>query len=128
MDGTATALKEKLDQLLHEAAEVSVALDRVEGTIVGIPHYSVIEARAHELGQQLSRRIQAQQMGELAAHAPPSAKCPECGTRCDTSRKKRQRDLRRRHSDRRRAGRSLPQMPSGLFSPSGRRWALTLAN
>lgn len=90
MDGTLTKLKEKLDQLLHEAAEVSVALDRVEGTIVGVPHYSVIEARAHELGQQLSRRIQAQQMGELAAHAPPVAKCPECGTRCDTARKKRQ--------------------------------------
>jgi len=89
MDGTVTALKEKLDQLLHEAAEVSVTLDRVEGTIVGIPHYSVIEARAHELGQQLSRRIQAQQMDDLAAHAPPSAKCPECGTRCDTSRRKR---------------------------------------
>ena len=89
MDGTTTPLKEKLDRLLHEAAEVSVALDRVEGTIVGIPHYSVIEARAHELGQQLSRRIQAQQMDELTAHAPPSARCPECGTRCDTSRKKR---------------------------------------
>jgi hypothetical protein len=61
----------------------------VEGTIVGVPHYSVIEGRAHELGQQLSRRIQAQHMGDLAAHAPPSAKCPECGTRCDTSRKQR---------------------------------------
>lgn len=90
MDGKTTELKEKLDQLLREAAEVSVVLDRVEGTIVGIPHYSVIEGRAHELGQQLSRRIQAQHMGDLAAHAPPSAKCPECGTRCDTSRKKRQ--------------------------------------
>jgi hypothetical protein len=89
MDGTTTVLKEKLDQLLREAAEVSVALDRVEGTIVGIPHYSIIEARAHELGQQLSCRIQAQHMGELAAHASPSARCPECGTRCDTSRKKR---------------------------------------
>ena len=30
MDGTTTPLKEKIDQLLHEAAEVSVALDRVE--------------------------------------------------------------------------------------------------
>src|SRR5215472_14842083 len=53
MDGTTTDLKAKLDQLLREAAEVSVALDRVEGTIVGVPHYSVIEGRAHELGQQL---------------------------------------------------------------------------
>ena len=90
MDGTTTDLQEKLDQLLRQAAEVSVALDRVEGTIVGVPHYSVIEGRAHELGPQLSRRIQAQQMGDLAAHAPSSANCPECGTRCDTSRKKRQ--------------------------------------
>jgi hypothetical protein len=58
MDGTAGNMKEKLDQLLREAAEVSVALDRADGTIVGVPHYSVIEARAHELGQELSRRIQ----------------------------------------------------------------------
>ena len=90
MDGTTTDLKEKLDQLLRQAAEVSVALDRVEGTIVGVPHYSVIEGRAHELGQQLSRRIQAQHLGDLAAGAPAAAKCPECGTRCDTSRKRRQ--------------------------------------
>jgi hypothetical protein len=89
VDGATITLKEKLDELVRKAAEVSVALDRVEGTIVGVTHYSVIEARAHELGQQLSRRIQAQQMGELAAHVPSSAKCPECGTRCDTSRKKR---------------------------------------
>lgn len=69
MDGTATTLKEKLEQLLREAAEVSVALDRADGTIVGVPHYSVIEARAHELGQQLSRQIQAQQLGEFAVLA-----------------------------------------------------------
>jgi len=89
MDETTGALEEKLNQLLQEAAEVSVALDRASGTIVGIPHYSVIEARAHELGKQLSRRIQAQHMGDLTTHAPPSVKCPECGTRCDSSRKKR---------------------------------------
>ena len=76
MDGTTTKLKEKLDQLLREAAEVSVALDRVEGTIVGVPHYSVIEGRAHELGQQLSRRIQAQHMGDLAAHAASLGQMP----------------------------------------------------
>jgi hypothetical protein len=82
MDGTAATLQERLEQLLHQAAEVSVALDRVNGTIVGIPHYSVIEARAHELGQQLSRLIQARQMGQFAAHAADFATCPECGTRC----------------------------------------------
>ena len=82
MDGTAATLKEELDRLLHQAAEVSVALDRADGTIVGIPHYSVIEARAHELGQQLSRLIQARQMGQFAAHAADFVACPECGTRC----------------------------------------------
>ena len=50
MNGTTTMLKEKLDQFLREAAEVSVALNRVEGTIMGVPHYSIIETRAYELG------------------------------------------------------------------------------
>jgi hypothetical protein len=85
MDGAATGLKEKLNQLLREAAEVSVALDQADGTIVGVPHYSVIEARAHQLGQQLSREIQARQMGRLASKHPSLAKCPECGTRCETA-------------------------------------------
>jgi hypothetical protein len=89
MDGATATLKEKLEQLLREAAEVSVALDRADGTIVGVPHYSVIEARAHELGQQLSCQIQARQMGEITAQAATSAKCPGCGARCDTDRKTR---------------------------------------
>lgn len=89
MDGTTATLQEKLDQLLHEAAEVSVALDQANGTIVGIPHYSVIETRAHELGQQLSRLIQARQMGQFAAHAADFAPCPECGTRCQLDRRER---------------------------------------
>ncbi len=70
MDGATTPLKEKLARLLREAAEVSVALDRAEGTIVGVPHYSIIEARAHELGRGLSREIQARQVDAIlvAAH------------------------------------------------------------
>jgi len=83
MDGTAAALEEKLNQLLHETAQVAVALDRVNGTVVGVPHYSVIEARAHELGRQLSRTVQARHMGELASNATRSVRCPECGTRCE---------------------------------------------
>jgi hypothetical protein len=83
MDGPAAVLQAKLDQLLQEAAQVSVALDRANGTIVGVPHYSVIETRAHELGRQLSRTVQAKHMGELTAHAAGFAKCPACGTRCE---------------------------------------------
>jgi hypothetical protein len=89
MDAAAATLQEKLDQLLRQAAEVSVALDRANGTILGVPHYSVIEARAHELGQQLSCLIQERQLGTLTAQAATSAKCPGCGTRCETDRHRR---------------------------------------
>ena len=89
MDGSALALRKKLDEHLLQAAEIYVALDQAEGTLVGIPHYSVIEARAHELGQQLSRRIQAHQMGRFTAHTAETAPCPECGTRCQLDRHRR---------------------------------------
>ena len=89
MDGTSATLKEKLDQLLDQAAEVSVALDRANGTIVGVPHYSIIETRAHELGRQLSRKVQALQMGVLTGAQDSTAKCPGCGARYETVRKKR---------------------------------------
>jgi hypothetical protein len=88
MDGATSTLRETLERLLREAAEVSVALDRAEGTIVGVPHYSAIEARAHELGRQLSREIRARHMGAITA-AATAAKCPECGTRCEVLTKRR---------------------------------------
>ena len=66
-----------------EAAQISVTLDRAEGRVQGVPHYSVIEQRAHELGRQLSCRIQAQHMGELAAAHNPVGQCPTCDTRCE---------------------------------------------
>src|SRR5437588_9199492 len=89
MDVPATARHDKLEQLLQEAALVAVALDRANGTVVGIPHYSVIEARAHELGRQLSRTVQASHMGEMTSHATRSVKCPACGTRCEVVPKRR---------------------------------------
>ncbi len=75
-------LKTRLEQLLCEAAEVEVELSRADGPIKGVPHYSVIEGRAHALGKQLSREVQQRQMSELAASQAMTAKCPECGTRC----------------------------------------------
>jgi len=81
MDGDALRLRKKLDDLLREAAEVSVALDRADGAIQGVPHYSVIETRAHELGQQLSRHIQERQMGEIVAAQVTKGTCPGCGRR-----------------------------------------------
>ena len=75
-------LRERLDRLLREAANAEVELSRADGTIKGVPHYSLIEGRAHELGKQLSRQVQQRQMNELAASQAAMAKCPECGTRC----------------------------------------------
>ncbi len=83
MDGTSEQLREKLDGFLKQAAEVSVALDRTDGTIQGVPHYSVIEQRAHQLGRQLSCRIQAEHMTELSASQHPVGHCPACNTRCE---------------------------------------------
>jgi hypothetical protein len=81
MDGDASRLQKKLEDLLREAAEVSVALDRANGTIQGVPHYSVIEGRAHQLGQQLSRQIQERHMGEIVAAQVTKGTCPGCGRR-----------------------------------------------
>lgn len=89
MDDRQAVLREKLERLLSEVAEVEVELSRAEGAIVGLPHYSVIESRAHELGRQLSRAVQQRQMGESAAEAAPRARCPGCGTVCQLQQKKR---------------------------------------
>lgn len=89
MDNRQAVLAEKLEKLLKEAAEVSVALDRADGTISGVPHYSVIEGRAHDLGRQLSREIQERQLREVVAEATATAKCPECGVRCELAVEKR---------------------------------------
>ena len=74
-----SGLKERLERLLREAAEVEVELSRADGTIRGVPHYSIIEGRAHELGKRRSREVQQRQMSELAASQAGTAKCPGCG-------------------------------------------------
>jgi uncharacterized protein with PIN domain len=89
MDDRQRALKEKLTRLLTEVAEIEVELSRTEGAIVGIPHYSVIEGRAHELGRELSRQVQRRQMAETAAVSPRKAKCPACSTTCELTPHKR---------------------------------------
>jgi DNA repair exonuclease SbcCD ATPase subunit len=75
-------LRERLERTLREAAKIEVELSRADGTIRGVPRYSVIEGRAHELGKQLSRTVQQQQMNELAAEQAATAKCPTCNARC----------------------------------------------
>lgn len=82
-------LAEKLRRLLREVAEVSLELEKAQGTWESRPHYTGIESRAHDLGQQLSREVQRRRMAELVAQAPLTAKCPGCGMRCDTNLDKR---------------------------------------
>lgn len=84
-------LQQKLARLVAEVAETAVALQRADGTVVGVPHYSVIELAAHELGRHVSRQVQQRQLRELAAAETPRAACPECGQRCDLA--PRSRDL-----------------------------------
>ncbi len=80
MERQAVELQEELTGLLRKAAEVSVALDRLNGTIPAVPHYSVIELRAQELGRQLSREIQQRHMTAVVNHQVGRARCPACGT------------------------------------------------
>lgn len=89
MEDRQTTLRKKLEALLKEAAELDVELSREEGAVSDTSHYSVIEARAHELGRQFSRQVQQRQMGETAARTPRRLKCPDCGTACDVREKKR---------------------------------------
>lgn len=75
-------LRKKLQQLLKDVAEVEVELSRSERAIVGVPHYSVIESRAHDWGRLLSREIQVRQMRELCSESARTAKCPTCQRSC----------------------------------------------
>jgi hypothetical protein len=76
-------LKERMERTLREMAEIEVELSRADGSIRGVPHYSLIEGRAHELGKRVSREVQRRQMSELAAGQATTAKCPVCDARCE---------------------------------------------
>lgn len=89
MDDQRTVLREELSQLLRKAAEVKVRLDRADGTVRGVPHYSVIESAAHELGREVSRMVQAMHLAEVVADGPQFARCPRCERRCQLTVKKR---------------------------------------
>jgi len=80
MEAKAVALQERFERLLKETAEVATELDVVTGTLKGVPHYSVIELRAHEIGRQVSQLVQQRQMSEVVASRPVTARCPECRT------------------------------------------------
>ena len=65
MDDQTELLRDELSEILRRAAELKVALDRANGTVRGVPHYSVIEEAAEEIGRELSRRVQPDSSVEI---------------------------------------------------------------
>ena len=89
MDDQTALLREEFSRLLQKAAELKVKLDRMEGVVRGLSHYSVIEGAAHELGREVSRRVQSLHMAGLIAEHPVFARCPQCERRCELQLKRR---------------------------------------
>lgn len=91
MDGDVAALRTELRDTMRRASKLKVALDQAEGRLPksDVPHYSLIEDAAHELGQELSRMVQERMLNEVVAEQPSVAKCPACGTRCELKSKRR---------------------------------------
>ena len=83
MDGRVAELKEKLDRSLKVTAELAAELQGIDGSQQTVPHYSQIENAAHQVGVELSCRIQACRSNEVASAAGTQANCPECGEVCD---------------------------------------------
>ena len=82
MDDHIQTLLEKRQHHIQQAALLAVEIDRANGTVFGIPHYSVIEQSAHDTGRQLSIEIQRAHANELVAGHAPKGKCPDCQTTC----------------------------------------------
>jgi hypothetical protein len=81
MDAKRRQLEEKLQFHLQQAATLAADLQAVDqGSKT--PHFDEIELPAHEVGQQLSRRIQTTRAREVAADHLQEAACPDCGHRC----------------------------------------------
>lgn len=85
MDGDVIGIRTEFELAMKRAAELKVGLDQAEGRLpkTGVPHYSLIEDAAHEVGKLLSRMVQERMLNEVVAAQPTVSKCPGCGTRCE---------------------------------------------
>ena len=81
MDAKQTELEKRLAEILKQAADVACQIQAVEQG-PGTPHYDQIEIPAHEVGQRLSRMVQASRTGELTADERIECDCPDCGRSC----------------------------------------------
>jgi hypothetical protein len=89
MDAKQAELEEKLAGILKQAADVASQIQAIEQG-PGTPHYDQIEIPAHEVGQRLSRMVQASRTGEVAAEQRTECDCPECGLSCPVEVSKRE--------------------------------------
>jgi hypothetical protein len=80
MDAKVLELRERFERLLKETAEAATELDVATGALAGVPHFSVIELRAHGIGRQVSQMVQQRQMSEVVASQVATARCPKCRT------------------------------------------------
>lgn len=89
MDAKQAALEEKLAEILKQAADVASQLQAIEQG-PGTPHYDQIEIPAHEVGQRLSRMVQANRTGDVAARQCLECDCPDCAQSCQVEVSKRE--------------------------------------
>lgn len=81
MDAKQAILEERLAEILRQAADVASQIQALEQG-PGTPHYDQIEMPAHKVGQRLSRMVQANRAGEVAAQEGVECACPDCGQSC----------------------------------------------
>lgn len=89
MDASRLERESEKGRLLKRLAELMVQEQRSLGVFDEVPHYSVLEQAAHELGRQLSQTSQQRAAAEAAAQSGREAACPGCGRRWPTVLKKR---------------------------------------
>lgn len=90
MDAAQRGREEERKRLLNRLAELMIEEQVEEGVFLGTPHFSVIEAAAVNLGNQLSRKAQERAAGEIAANCGCTASCPTCDTECEVTSQKRE--------------------------------------
>lgn len=81
MDAKRAARELEKEKLLRHLAELMVEEQRESGVresgvFEGVPHYTVLEDAAHELGKQVSRAAQQRAAAETAATDRGNAACP----------------------------------------------------
>ena len=81
MDAKQAELEKKLADILKQATDIACQIQAIEQGPV-TPHYDQIEIPAHEVGQRLSRMVQASRTGEVAAQQRTECDCPDCGRSC----------------------------------------------